>query len=166
MVDGRGSQALYRVNISTGAAPQVGVHGIGDMFGLAFHPPSNTLFGVANGSLFRIDTATGAATFIGNTGLSLVDGLTYDSKRDVMYALTAGSSTLFTIDLATATVTGLVFNGFINDLGMTYDPVTDRLLVADFNGRFLDFDPNAGFRLSTRGTLPDAFTCLASVPLP
>ncbi len=167
MVDGRGARALYRVNIATGAATLVGVHGITDMFALGYHPPSNALFGAAgDGNLYRINTSTGAATLVGQTGRDDINGLVFDSKRNVMIGLTAGGTILFSIDVTTGAIHPLLSTSFINNLGLTYDPVIDRFWVDDFDGNLLQFDPNNGFARSTVATIGGPRTCIATVPQP
>lgn len=66
--------ALYRVDLATGAASRIGYIGFRDVDGLAFHP-DGTLYGAADGSadaggtsdlLVRIDPANGAGTPVGH----------------------------------------------------------------------------------------------------
>src|SRR6185295_18587278 len=65
VTDGRGARSLYTINLATGAATLVGVHGIVDMFALGYYPPTDNLYGVAgDGNLYSFNLATGAATVV------------------------------------------------------------------------------------------------------
>ena len=62
---------LYRINIVTGAAVQIGPMGMNNCTGLAFDPTSGTLYAAAldssvlQFSLWQVDPTTGASTLIG-----------------------------------------------------------------------------------------------------
>jgi len=171
VVDGRTSNTLYRVNLMTGAASVVGVHGITDMFALAYHPPSNKLYGIGRDAsnvlnLYTVSTVNGAATRVGPTGpvnQTFVDGLAWDSKRNELIALTAGATTAFRVDVSTGALTAPRSAGSTNDHGMTYHPVLDRFLVVDFSGRFLQLDPDS-FARTDFPSLSGSHTCVAFIP--
>jgi hypothetical protein len=163
MVDGRGARGLYRIDPVTGAATLVGIHGLSDLFSLAYHPPTNQLYGLdGSGDLYRISTTTGAATRIGHSFNLFVDGLVFDSTRNLFVALTA-FGTFFSINVATAQATVLAEAGFINNLGMTYDPSIDRFLVAGFQADLLQFDPGHQFSRTQLAFLSGPHTCLALI---
>jgi hypothetical protein len=168
VVDGRGLNALYRVDLATGAATRIGVHGITDMFSLAYHPPTNRLYGIGGDrQLYTISTTTGVATAIGPTGITnqtFVDGLAWDSTRNVVVALTAGRVVFYAVNLSTGAATQLQSTPFISDLGMTYDPVLDRFLVVDYEGKLIQFDPRNNFARTELGVISGHYTCLALVP--
>ena len=168
VVDGRALNALYRINLATGAATQIGAHGITDMFSLAYHPPTNKLYGIGgNRNLYTISTTTGAATLVGPTGITtqnFVDGLVWDSTRNRMVALIAGNSIFYAINVSTGAATLLQPGPQLNNLGMTYHPILDRFFVVDASRRYMQFDPNNGFSGTLLGLLPGVYTCLAYVP--
>ena len=165
MVDGRGAQGLYRVDLTTGAATLVGFHGVSAMEAIAFHPPTHTIFGTSIDvlDLFSLSATTGAATAIGPIG-SNFQGMAWDSKRNLM--MSYDGSTMFTLDVATGAMTPLASAGPVANFGMTYDPVLDRFWVVDFGGELLQLDPNANFATTLRTFLPGGRTCIASVPVP
>jgi hypothetical protein len=150
MVDGRGAEALYTVNVATGSATEIGAYGLADMFGLGFDGSGNLYGGVQNpaagvATLQLANQATGAMTGIGGTvGIS---GLAFDTKRSMMVALAVGSTNgqLQSVDLATGSQTQLSSDGTLNDLGLTYDPLTDAFYAADFSGNLYRYDPANGY---------------------
>jgi hypothetical protein len=86
MVDGRSARGLYRINLTTGAATLVGIHGLNDVFALGYHPPTNHLYAIdGNGDLFTLSTATGAATRVGPTFLLSAEGLAFDATRNAFH---------------------------------------------------------------------------------
>jgi Divergent InlB B-repeat domain len=167
MVDGTTSPgSLYRVDLATGAASLVGVHGISNMLALAYHPPSNQLYGVATdgaNNLYTINPATGAATRIGPTGVQQVEGLAWDSRRNVMVALSAVTGAIYSVNLATAAATQLQ-PATISNLGLTYDPVLDRFWAGDNSSSIYQFDPNASFARTVVTSFSTGHTCIAFVP--
>ena len=80
--------------------------------------------------------------------------------------LTAGATQLFSIDVTTGATQTLLQTFFIDNLGMTYDPVIDRLWVVDFAGQVLQFDPSNGFTRSFVRSISGPHTCIATVPVP
>jgi len=164
MVDGRGASGLYTVNVATGQASLVGIHGISAMEGLAFHPPTNKIYGTSFDvlNLYSMNATNGAATAIGSINFNF-QGLAWDSRRSIMVAY--NGNTMFSVDVTTAAMTALASVGPIGDFGMTYDPVLDRFWVVDFNGQIFQFDPNNGFAQTRFGFIPGRHTCIASVPL-
>jgi hypothetical protein len=168
MVDGQGARGLYRVNLITGAASLVGTHNINGLFALAYHPPSDQLYAIANGTnnLYTISTATGAATLVGSAGgaATQIEGLAWDSRRSRMTALSFASNSFYAINLSTGAATPLQAPGLTTQLGMTYDQGRDRFLVADRVGAFFQFDPSNNFARTMLTTFSSGFTCIALVP--
>lgn len=82
------ANALYQIDIATGASTFIGPLGITGVFegDLAFSD-NGTLYGIDSSKLFRIDTTTGAATLLGNPNGS-----------DYSYLAFNGSGNLFAID--------------------------------------------------------------------
>jgi hypothetical protein len=165
MVDGRGNEGLYTLNLTTGAASLIGFHFVSAMEGLAFHPPSNTIFGTSFDvtNLFTISGTTGAATSVGSVAGHRFQGLAYDSKRNMLVAF--DGQEMFSVDVTTAALTHLAFTDFVGDFGMTYDAILDRFWVVDTGGRLLQFDPNQGFITTLSVLVPGGHTCIASVPI-
>src|SRR5262249_14303914 len=68
-----GNNGLYKINPSTGAATLIGITGF-TVCGLAFDPPTNTLYGTSyapgDTRLLRINTTTGQATQIATIALT------------------------------------------------------------------------------------------------
>jgi len=168
MVDGvSNTKGLYRVNLQTGAATLVGLHGITNLLALAYHPPTNQFYAVARETgenLYRLDPATGAATLVGPTNISQIEGLAWDSRRNVMMALSFVTSTLYSLNLTTAVATPVASTTGLVNLGMTYDPVRDRFWVAETTPNIYQLDPNAGFARSTVATFSNTHSCIAFVP--
>jgi len=145
MIDGRPLEALFTVDLGTGAATLVGVHAIDDLFGLAHDPTTGTLYGSGESptGFYSLNQATGAATFIGDPGVA-ADGLTYDSTRDQVVGLAAGGP-LNLIDRATGAPTLLSNEGFVNNCGLAYDPFDDLYWAITWSGSLYSYDPTTGY---------------------
>ena len=153
MVDGEGgTNSLYTVNLTTGAATLVGSHGLSELFGLAFDSSNNTLYGsqfIQNTPLRTMNTSTGAATAVGSaiSANDRIGALAYDSTNNTLYGLEdcLGCAQLFTINTSTGVGTLLKGTGLdTNDSGMTFDPASNRLWDVDVNNRLSYFDPTTG----------------------
>ncbi len=146
MIDGRPQEALYTVNLGTGAASLVGVHGVDDLFGLAHDPTTNTLYGSGESpsGFYSMNMMTGAASFIGDPGVA-ADGLTYDSTRDQIVGLEAGGGQLNVIDRLTGAPSLLSNEGFVDNCGLAYDPFQDLYWAIDWSGNLYTYNPNAGY---------------------
>jgi hypothetical protein len=166
MTDGRGAKALYSVNLATGAATQIGVHGITDMFALAYHPPTDAIYGVAgNGNLYKLSTSTGAATLIGPTAHSNINGLSWDSTRNQLVAMTAGTIAFFTVDVSTGAMTQIIGSQpFLDNNGITYDEVLDVFWAMDYGGNVIQYDPSSNYARTGLATGKGAHTCMAYLP--
>jgi len=160
MVDGRQSgdivnSSLYTLNLTTGAATLVGSTGVPDMFGLAYDPNTSTIFGTTYSEgvvgLYSVNASTGAATFIGPTSISNstreIDALTYNTATHSLVGISAGFSSLYTIDETTGALTllaslqpsGLSANHNIGDIA--YDAANNRYYSEDVQGRLYVTDP-------------------------
>jgi hypothetical protein len=139
MVDGRGAKSLYKLNLATGAATLVGAHNRIDMFALLYQPVLGKLMSSDTTSLGTIDAATGTVTDIA-TGKPRLEALVYDSRRNVTYGVNVGS--MATIDVATGTFGATINTGATDDCGAVYDPLIDRIFVADYQGHLYQHDPN------------------------
>lgn len=114
----------------------VGVWGTTDSIrGLAYHNPTDTLYGISDLNLYTINRGTGVATAVGPHGLPTVVGyigLEHDSDNDVMYATAGGSDLLYSIDLLTGVATPLFATGLTNLSGLAYVPDgNNALFVSD-----------------------------------
>jgi hypothetical protein len=184
MVDGwGGTKGLYTVNLATGATTLVGVHGVTDMFGLAYDSANDTFYAssaaYADGTtkLFRLNPLTGAATLIGPTYLPgtttyvALGGLAYDSRRDMLIGIHDGNinGELYQIDVTTGQLTLLATPGGNNNSGLTYDPVNDRLLDADVSGDLYSYDIANGYTrtvLATGLLAHDGLAFISAIPEP
>lgn len=143
MVDGRGANALYTVDTTTGAATLVGAHGLADLFSIGFAPSG--LYGVTTASgnqLYRFNTSTGAPTLVATITVTggRMEGLIFDSAHDRMVGET-NSGNFFTVDVSSGAVTALGGATSMNDFGLTYDPIVDRYYTMDYSSRLQWFDP-------------------------
>lgn len=168
MIDGRPTESLFTVDIDTGAASLVGLHGIEDLFGLAHDPTTNTLYGSGESptGLYTMSTANGAPTFVGDPAIG-ADGLTYDTSRGHLVALAGGGGTMFSMN-GNASVTVLSDQGFINNCGLAYDPVRDLLWAIDWSGDLFSYDPNAAYVRTLElnvGEAHDGFTFVPGLVL-
>ena len=170
MIDGRGSQSLYTVNTTTGAATLVGAHGLTDLFALAFDSSTNKMYAeqfTSPAILEQMNLTTGAATSIG-VGIAgtRIGAMAYDSKTDQLIGLEdcLGCAKLWLINRTTGAGTLLKGTGLdTNNSGMTYDPVLDRLWDVDVNGRLSFFDPSSGFAQTSVKTFDLSLDGLAYV---
>jgi hypothetical protein len=168
MVDGRAANTLYRVNVTSGAATAIGVHGVTDMFAIGYHPPTNAIYAVGPyggpANLYRLNLTTGAATLIGATGVSSIEGLIWDAPRNRFVGLVSGTEQFYTINVATGVATSIGGSGSsINDLGLTYDPRLNLFWSVDYSGFIFQYNPFSLARTqvsSGRG----AHSCIAHVP--
>lgn len=153
MTDGRGgTNSLYTVNLTTGAATLVGSHGITDLFGLTFDSGNNTLYASAfdtNTPLEILNISTGAATAVGSaiSAGHRVATLAYDSTNSTLYGLEdcVPCAALFTINTSTGAGTLLTSTGLdTNNSGMVFDPSTNRLWDVDVSNRLSYFNPTTG----------------------
>jgi hypothetical protein len=168
-VDGRTTNSLYTINIETGAGTLVGVHGITDMFALAWYPVTDTLYGVGTTNLYTIDKTTGAATLVapvtGSTNNN-INGMIYDVKRNQMIATSYGAP-FNTIDLATGILTPIAGTTSVGDnSGTTYDPGHDLIWQSNYSGGLVQkYDPNTATYVMTPGlSAQGPHTCIAYVP--
>lgn len=160
-VGGRGNNALYTINTTTGAATLVGNHGVRDMFGLAFDSSTGTLYAQStNQGVYTLDTITGAATQIGSNGV-YPGGLAYNSSTDKLLLLGAGGGTVNEINRTNGTATLLASPGFINDNGFTHDDELGGYWAADWNNNLFRFDES--FNRANVANLGNPYAAIAFV---
>lgn len=162
MVQGFAGTGFYEVDPNTGQAIFIGNHGFGQMFGLAFDPTTDKLYGslsTTGQGFYEIDRTTGQATFIGNPGFNL-DALSYDKTRDVLVGAWAGPGSLWEMNRANGQGSLLFDGDFFNNCGMTYVPSDDLHWMIDWSGEVYTFDPNNGYIRSYVTNVGDAHDSL------
>jgi len=144
MVDGDAANALYTVDLATGAATLVGVHGQSNLFGLAVSP-AGELFATdgVDADLFSLDPVTGAATSVAMTRPAA--GLTWDTLRGAMVGLNSVNGDVAEIDPVTGVNTWLANPGAIEHCGFAYDSASDVFWAIDQGGFLYTYDPNNGY---------------------
>ncbi|HTF87609.1 MAG TPA: hypothetical protein VK843_04310 [Planctomycetota bacterium] len=162
---GTNPSQLYKVDLTTGAATFIGSMGINDVFGLAYDPATNKLYGsrstVATGFL-DINRSTGAATPIGDPAVSL-DGITYVGSTGDLVGLFAGPGSLHKVNVANGTQTLLSpGGGFVNNCGIAWGAASNKIYSIDWSGAFYEFDVAAGYARTTLSTTLGACDGLAS----
>jgi hypothetical protein len=147
---GRGNNNLYTLDLATGAATLVGSHGINDLFALAYDTANNMLYGDStDGNFYRIDPNTGASTLVGTNGI-YPGGLAYNSTTgQLVLAMAGGNGSFYSIDPNTGVATLLGSPGFLNDNGITWDPVKGKYIAVDWSGNIYEVDPNTWTYTST-----------------
>ena len=136
---------LFRVDVDTGQYSLVGLTGGHSPFvGLAFHPMTGELFGMADiGELYTINQNTGAATFIGDT-FNVERGLAFSPSGQLFGFSSAGW--LYRVDPATGGESRVGLSG--NPvLGVSEDATftsSGELFATDYQGRIFHTDPVTG----------------------
>jgi hypothetical protein len=150
MVDGRGAgfsslhvSNLYSVNLATGAATLIGSTGQTEMFGLTYNPSNGKLYGSRSTDgtgLYEINKTTGAATFLSSQ--ADLDGLTYVGSTGQMIGYTAGGTSPF-YNLNDTSNSGVFLGeaGFLDNGGIAWDAVSDRVYSIDWSGQFFSYSP-------------------------
>ena len=164
MIDGRSAESLYTVNPATGKASLVGLHGVTDLFGLAWDPDLGVLWasGESPSGFYELNTLTGKESLIGDPGVPL-DGLTYDTDLHEIVGLGAGTGDVYTIDPLTGKGTLLYDGPWINNCGFAYDPNTQDYYAIDWSGNVVRYDRDPVFGWSntvvtSSGISHDGFT--------
>lgn len=171
MVAGRGNNALYTVDINTGAATLVGNHGITDLFGLEWDSRNNVMYATqfsGGRGLYSLSLSNGTATVI-NPAMALgIGGLAYNSNTDQLIGSNDGAGDLYEINRSNGAQT-LLFDGpFVNDSGLTYDPVNNYLWGIDWSGVLFRYDVSNNYARTDVLTGLGAYDGLAyfAVPAP
>jgi len=142
MIDGRGDYALHTVDITTGHASQVGVHGLSDLIGLAYDPSTDRLFATRHGpdGFYEMNRNTGAAVLIGVPGAGY-DDLTYLPSSDLLVAIEPGTGAVGSIDRTTGVDQFLNSPGWIDNYGLAWEPDNDVIWAFDYRGDVYQYDP-------------------------
>jgi hypothetical protein len=80
-----------------------------------------------------------------------------------MIAFSVGGVTAYIVNFAIGLMTSVVAAGSSNDLGMAYDPVGDRFLASDLNGKLIQLDPTSFVRTDLPA-ITGSHSCFAFTP--
>lgn len=171
--DGRGRNALLTLDLATGAATTVGIHGTDDVFSLEYYAPAQSFYAVSRivaelpRPVFLFSPLTAFAVEVGSAGRS-ISAIAWDPSRETMLALSANVGAdggwLSTMDLQTGFTTIFTRTPPINSGGLTYDPVGDQFWAADSQGQIMTFDPGNNYEATIRATGQGRNNCIAYVP--
>lgn len=161
--------ALWTINIDTGAAQFVVNHGLPTLADISFDPKTNSLYGMTRNvpyQLYTIDPGTGGSTLIGNLANEVRCGLTF-SPSGTLYGFTL-TGALYRIDPKTAGVT------FVGDSGAPMSLLEDadftpdgRLFAVDWFGYLFQIDPSTGARTQVGTTgMGTGLTAVLGIPEP
>ena len=107
---GGGTNDLFRINTTTGAATLVGNFQVDSMYALAWNTVDGFLYGAAGAfgaasSFWKISTATAASTFIGDLTSTGNFDIAFRPEDNVLFMASSGSNALYTVNTATAAET-------------------------------------------------------------
>ncbi|HTF88093.1 MAG TPA: DUF4394 domain-containing protein [Planctomycetota bacterium] len=162
---GTNPSQLYKVNLTTGAATFVGSIGINDVFGLAYDPVANKLYGsrstLASGFI-EINRLTGAGTPIGDP-VAYLDGMTFVGSTGDVVGLFAGPGSLHKVNTANGSSTLLTSgSGFVDNCGIAWGAASNKIFSIDWSGNLFAFDVAAGYARTTLTTGIGSFDGLAA----
>jgi len=132
-----GSDILYLIDTTTGAATFVGDLGVTNLYGLGFGQDGSLFASDTGGTLYGVNTATGAASAIGASGFFSLFDVASRPEDNVLFA-TPDSDSLLTLNKATgagALVGGL--GGSLNIAGLAFlspvpEPGAWALMIGGF----------------------------------
>lgn len=106
------TNALYKINLATGLATQVGALGFSGIMDMAFDT-TGTLWGVSGSSLYTINTTTGAGTLKTTLGsFSCSMGIAFDSSNTLLATdYCASNSGIYKVDTVTGTTSLIGYTG-------------------------------------------------------
>ncbi len=157
---------LYTLDITTGETELVGISNASNFFGMVRNTGNGSMYAVTWTEplgVYTVDVATAEATLVGIPELP-GDALAYDSLRDELISIVGGGGTLWRVDPDTGASTVLADEGFINNCGLAYEPVGDRIWAIDLNGDLYQYDPNAGYARTLMLSTLIGYDGLAFVP--
>ena len=135
-VQSDGDDHLYRIDLATGVATDVGPTGLDDIEGLALQPGTGELFGWDQGSsrLVTIDVTTGAAAPLGPSGIAAGNsGLTFDASGRLYLSDDLVGRDLYDLDPSSGAATFLGQTGAFDVIGLE-DAGGNLLYGLDQNG--------------------------------
>jgi len=161
--------ALWTIDIDTGATTFVVSHGLPTVADISFDPRTNVLYGMTRNApyqLYTIDPATGGSNLVGNLANEVRCGLTF-SPTGVLYGFTL-TGALYRIDPTNANVTFVGSSGppmnLLEDADFTPD---GRLFAVDWYGLVFQIDPQTGLRTQVGVTnMGTGLTAVLGVPEP
>lgn len=174
MLGGRGNNGLFSVNTTTGAATLIGMHGINDLFGLAFNAINSTLYATqfsGGQGVYTLNMLTGAATFLSNVTPG-IGGLTFNTSTNQLVGTQDGAGSFYSIDAVTGAKTLLsAGSGSIDDSDLAFDASTNAYFLGDYRGNLYRYDPTTFSRTliaSNLGQLDGiaVLSTVAAVPEP
>lgn len=168
MLGGRGNNGLFSVNTTTGAATLIGLHGINDLFGLAFNAATGTLYATqfsGGQGVYTLNSLSGAATFLSNVTPG-IGGLTFNTSTNQLVGTQDGAGSFYSINAATGAKTLLsAGSGFVNDGDLAFDASTNAYFLGDYNGNLYRYDASTYNRTLVAANLGglDGIAILSSV---
>ncbi len=161
--------ALWTIDIDTGATTFVVSHGLPTVADISFDPRTNILYGMTRNApyqLYTIDPVTGGSKLMGNLANEVRCGLTF-SPSGVLYGFTL-TGALYQIDPTNANVTYVGSSGpamsLLEDADFTPD---GRLFAVDWYGYIFQIDPATGARTQVGVTnMGNGLTAVLGVPEP
>ncbi|HTQ11160.1 MAG TPA: PEP-CTERM sorting domain-containing protein [Fimbriimonadaceae bacterium] len=126
---------LYTVDVSTGAATEIGPMGPTGFSSLGFDPDNHTMYSTTVDTLYTVDVTTGVSTQVAmiSGGPFTPSGMAYDTDNHTMYAVDNTRDALYTLDLTTGVATQLSTfqpTGDSNVLSLVYLPVPEPASLA------------------------------------
>lgn len=161
---GRSIDMLFTVDVASGSLTRVGAHGIGDLFGMAYDPVADVLWGGSGPgtNLYQIDPNTGRSRQIGQLQ-QRISGAEWDPFFGGMVYNNLATTEFYLVRPPDTTAYLLGNAGvYMNDGGIAYDADTELYFSVDWNGTIQSFDPKRGFELVSTTAGPMALDGLAS----
>lgn len=133
------SRRIYTLNLTTGAATQVGTisANVSTAAGLAYDTSTNTMYvtSTTNDALYTVDMTTFNATLVGGYGDTSVvmHGLEYDSTNNTLWGASGGGSNFnfYSINKSTGAATLVGPLGVISFTNLGYNSDTDKLYATN-----------------------------------
>jgi len=140
-----GEDALYTVDLATGAATQVVTVDFGGGHGIAFSPDGSILYAIDNPDLVTIDTGTGAVSTVGNMGIGSNAPSLTKGPSGTLYTVVNATHELYEVDPSTGTASLVGSLGVTGSFAsVTYDWGNGRLLTVHTGGTLYSLDPSTG----------------------
>ncbi|MGA9572574.1 MAG: hypothetical protein WBS20_01360, partial [Lysobacterales bacterium] len=137
------------VDMSTWQITEVGGFlSTSNIHSIAHDPNQDILFGwsTEQSQLVSIDRSTGAESYLGDSGGPDIAGLTYDPVNQRLLGVSRADDTLYAINTTTYAVTliGTLGVDVGGQLGLVWDPDTNRLFLGNVNGSLYELNPATG----------------------
>ncbi len=130
---------LYSFDVPSGAFTEIGNVGLPEGLNGMAYDSNGTLYGVDSGNLYTVDVSVPSVTLVGPLGIpegGIAIAMSIDITTDTGYTFDIVDDLAYSIDLSSGTATLLGPTGFDGNFGqgMFYDPLTDTVFLAAFNG--------------------------------